>query len=419
MNAVVKQTSCVIVGGGPAGVILSFILARQGIPVTLLEAHHDFDRDYRGDTLHPSILEIMDELGLADRLLQLPHTKLHKLTTLTPDGPLEMGDFSHLKTKYPYIALMPQVQFLEFVIHEAKRFPSFRLVMGARVSELVEHNGTVAGVRYHGAGCLREIGAPLTVGSDGRYSIMRKLGGFQAIKAATPLDLLWFRLPRQPADLHGLMGRFGNGHVLIQLDRGEEWQCGYSIPKGSFPRLRTTGIEALRQDIISTAPEFADRVAVLQDWTQISLLSVEADYLRYWYKPGLLLIGDAAHVMSPVGGNGINYAIQDAVAAANILSSPLIEMNVAVDDLAKVQRRRERAVKTMQMAINVLHRMLPIALATNKRIYEPDPRRSSFGKSVSTGMMVLARPFVNAIFLPVIAFGISPVHVEENLRRMT
>src|SRR5690606_35437229 len=149
MNAVVKQTSCVIVGGGPAGVILSFILARQGIPVTLLEAHHDFDRDYRGDTLHPSILEIMDELGLAERLLQLPHTKLHKLTTLTPDGALEMGDLSHLKTKYPYIALMPQVQFLEFVIYEVKRFPSFRLVMGARVSELVEHNGTVAGVRYH------------------------------------------------------------------------------------------------------------------------------------------------------------------------------------------------------------------------------------------------------------------------------
>jgi 2-polyprenyl-6-methoxyphenol hydroxylase-like FAD-dependent oxidoreductase len=309
---------------------------------------------------------------------------------------------------------MPQVQFLEFVIHEAGRFPSFRLVMGARVNELVENNGTVVGVRYRGTGGLHEIRALLTVGADGRYSMLRKLGGFQAVKAAPPLDLLWFRLPREPTDPHGLMGRFGNGHVLIQLDRGKEWQCGYSIPKGAFPQIHSAGIEALRQDIISTAPEFADRMAILQDWKQISLLSVEADYLQQWYKAGLLLIGDAAHVMSPVGGNGINFAIQDAVAAANILRISLKEMNVTVDDLAKVQRRRERAVKTMQMAINVLHRILPTALAANKRIYESSPGRSSFSKSAFTGMMSLARPFVNAIFIPAIAFGISPVHVEAN-----
>ena len=256
MKSIVERTLCVVVGGGPAGAVLSFILARNGVPVTLLEAHKDFDRDYRGDTLHPSILEIMDELGLADALLQLPHTKLHTLTTQTPNGPVKMGNFSHLKTKFPYIALMPQTRFLEFVTQEARRFSCFQLVMGARVDELIENNGIVEGVRYQGLDGMHEVHALLTVGTDGRYSQIRKLGGFQAVKSAPSLDLLWFRLPRRPDDPPGLMGRFGNGHVLIQLDRGDKWQCGFSIPKGSFSQLHAAGLEALRQDISATAPEF-------------------------------------------------------------------------------------------------------------------------------------------------------------------
>jgi 2-polyprenyl-6-methoxyphenol hydroxylase-like FAD-dependent oxidoreductase len=413
MGSDVEHTSCVVVGSGPAGAVLAFLLARKGIPVTLLEAHHDFDRDYRGDTLHPSILEIMDELGLADRLLELPHTKLSKLTTLTPNGPITMGDFSHLKTKFPYIALMPQTRFLEFVTREAKQFPCFRLVMGARVNELIEAHGHVTGVRYQGIDGPHELPALLTVGADGRYSQIRKLGGFQPVKAAPSIDLLWFRLPRKPDDPPGLMGRLGNGHVLIQLDRGEQWQCGFSIPKGSFPQLRAAGLEDLRQTIVGTASEFRDRVGELQDWKQVSLLSVDADYVQRWYKPGLLLIGDAAHVMSPVGGNGINYAIQDAVATANILSQPLQAGVVSVDDLAQVQRRRERPTKTIQAAVGVIHRILPQALAANKRLTGSGKNLPSFGGTLIASGMALARPLVNAFIVPAIAFGILQEHVER------
>ena len=407
----IEHTHCIVVGGGPAGAVLSFILARNGIPVTLLEAHHDFDRDYRGDTLHPSILEIMDELGLAERLLQLPHTKLRTLTTLTPNGPITVGDFTHLKTKFPYIALMPQTRFLEFITTEAKQYPCFHLVMGARVNELIEENGNVRGVRYQGKNGVYEIQALLTVGADGRYSQIRKLGGFQAVKAAPSIDLLWFRLQRKPDDSPGLMGRLGNGHVLIQLDRGEQWQCGFSIPKGSFPQLRAAGLEDLRQAIVGTAPEFRDRVVELQDWKQVSLLSVDADFVQRWYKPGLLLIGDAAHVMSPVGGNGINYAIQDAVAAANLLSQPLRAGDVSVDVLAQVQHRRERPTKTIQAAVGIIHRILPMALEANKRLLDPSNNRTSLGGTLIAGGMALARPFVNKFIMPAIAFGISQEHV--------
>lgn len=404
-----EHTTCVIVGGGPAGAVLSFILARQGIEVMLLEAHHDFDRDYRGDTLHPSILEILDELGLAERLLQLPHIKLGKLTAQTPLRPVEMAGFTRLKTKFPYIALMPQVHFLKFVTQEAKRFSDFRLVMGARVDELIEDAGEVKGVRYQGADDLHEVRALLTVGADGRYSQLRKLGSFQAVKSAPSIDLLWFRLPRRPSDGYSLMGRLNQGHVLIQLDRGEQWQCGFSIPKNSYSKLRAARLEALRHEIAATAPEFTERVAELQDWKQISLLSIQADCVTRWYQPGLLLIGDAAHVMSPVGGNGINYAIQDAVATANILSAPLKSGCVSVADLARVQRRRERPTKTIQAIVGLNHRLLPLALESNKRLTGPNSPR---GNSTLAFGMKLIRPVVERVAVPVIAFGISPEHVE-------
>ena len=277
------------------------MLARLGLPVTLLEMHKDFERDFRGDTLHPSTLEIMDELGLAERLLQLPHSRISEATLPTERGPVMLANLGRLKTKFPFIALMPQSRFLEFVTGEAKRFPNFQLVLGAMADELIEESGVVRGVRYRGEGGEHDVRAALTVGADGRFSKLRKLSGLgeAAIRASPPMDVLWFRLPRKADDPHGLMGRIGAGHLLIELDRGEEWQIAFIIRKDSYSQLRAAGLEELHREIVNTAPELADRVGLLTDWKQISLLSVQADRLPRWYRPGLLLIGDAAHVMSP------------------------------------------------------------------------------------------------------------------------
>ena len=398
-----EQTTCCVVGAGPAGAILSFMLARKGIPVMLLESHLDFDRDFRGDTLHPSILEVMDELGLADRLLQLPHTKLSQVTVPTPTGPRVVLDLSHLKTKFPYVAFMPQSRFLAFITGEAQCFPSFQLVMGAHVEELIEEGGQVRGVRYRGRDGWHEARALLTIGSDGRFSRLRRLAGFEPIKSLQPMDVLWFRLPRKPDDPRGLMGRFGRGHILGQIERGEQWQVIYIIAKGSYRQVRAAGLEALRHSIVETAPELADRVAVLTNWQQIPVLSVEADRLPRWYRPGLLLIGDAAHVMSPAGGNGINYAIMDAVEAANLLTAPLQAGEVTVADLARIQRRREWPTRIIQAMVNLLQdRLLKAAL---------DPT-SSF-----TFPSFLGWPLVRKVIPQLFAFGIRPEHVQQQARR--
>ncbi len=394
------ETACVVVGGGPAGAVLSFMLARQGIPVTLLEMHKDFERDFRGDTLHPSTLEIMDELGLAESLLQLPHSRISEATLPAESGPITLADLGRLKTKFPFIALMPQSRFLDFLTGEAKRFPNFQLVMGAMADELIEDGGVVRGVRYRGEGGEHEVRAALTVGADGRFSKLRKLSGLgeAAIQASPPMDVLWFRLPRKADDPHGLMGRIGAGHLLIELDRGEVWQVAFIIRKDSYPQLRAAGLEALRREIVRTAPELADRVGLLTDWKQVSLLSVAADRLPRWYRPGLLLIGDAAHVMSPAGGNGINYAIHDAVAAANILSGPLKAGNVSVADLARVQRRREWPTRLIQGIVNMLQeRILRQALDSDKPLVVPG---------------FVRWPVVSGLVERMIGFGILPEHVR-------
>lgn len=345
-----QATTCCIVGGGPAGVVLSLLLARQGIPVTLLELHQDFDREFRGDTIHPSTMELMDRLGLADRLLQLPHSKIRDLTFNTPTGSLKMADFSHLKTRFPYITLLPQVRFLEFIVAEAKQYPNFQLVMGANVQELIDEGGTIRGVRYRGKGGWHEVRAPLTVGADGRFSRLRQLAGFEPIKTSPPMDILWFRLPRSPQDsqCQGLDGRINGGHMLAIIDRLDYWQLGYIILKGSYQQLRAGGIEAVQTAIADLAPEFRDRVHHLKDWSEMAFLSVESNRLPRWYRPGLLLIGDAAHTMSPVGGVGINYAVQDAVVTANVLSQPLKSGSLHLWDLAEVQRQREWPIKAIQ-----------------------------------------------------------------------
>ena len=404
----VKRTTCCIVGGGPGGTVLALLLARAGVDVTLLEAHPDFDREFRGDTLHPSVMEIMDQLGLADRLLKLRHTEIRSATVQTVAGPFTPLDFSRLNTKYPYITMMPQTSFLEFITGEAERYPNFRLSMGARVRELVEEDGVVRGVRYEGKDGWREVRAVLTVGADGRGSRLRRLAGFEPVKTSPPMDVLWFKLPREEGDPEGAMGRVGRGHIAILLDRYEYWQAGYVITKGTFPELRQEGIGALRRSFAELVPEFADRVEHLEDWKQVSLLSVESSRCPRWYKPGLLLIGDAAHVMSPVGGVGINYAIQDAVVAANVLAEPLKESQAQLKELdtrylAAVQRRRELPTRFIQAVQTQIQRRVLASVLRSEQPLAP-PR----------WLRLLPRvPLVRSVPARIFGLGLWPVRVKK------
>jgi len=403
-----KRTTCCIVGGGPGGAVLALLLARKGLNVTLLEAHPDFDREFRGDTLHPSVMEIMDQLGLAERLLELRHSKVSSFTLQTAKGPFNPVDLSRLNTKFPYITVMPQKNFLEFITDEAKKYPGFRLVMGARVRELVEEDGAVRGVYYESEDGRHEVRAALTVGADGRGSRTRKLAGIEPVKTSPPMDVLWFRLPREPGDPEGVVGQFGRGHIAIMLDRDDHWQAGYVIPKGTFPELRHEGMEELRRQFAELIPAFANRLGHLTDWRQVSLLSVESSRCPTWHKPGLLLIGDAAHVMSPVAGVGINYAIQDAVEAANVLTGPLRESQerlVDVDErhLAAVQRRRELPTRVIQAAQAQIQRnVLAPALRSNEPFTPPLPLR------------LLPRiPILRDVPGRLIGFGLRPARLKD------
>ncbi len=404
----VARTTCVVVGGGPGGTVLALLLARKGIDVMLLEAHQDFDREFRGDTLHPSVMEVMDQLGLAERLLELRHTEVRSLTLQTSAGQFRPVDFGRLKTRFPYITMLPQTSFLEFITEEAKRYSNFRLVMGARVRELVEEDGVIRGARYEGHDGKHEVRAVLTVGADGRGSRVRRLAGFEPIKTSPPMDVLWFRLPREQEDPEDAILRFGRGHIAVLLDRFDYWQAGYVIPKGAYPELRAEGIESLRRSFAELIPEFADRVGHLEDWRQASLLSVESSRCPRWYRPGLLLIGDAAHVMSPVGGVGINYAIQDAVTAANVLAEPLKASQERLMDLderylAAVQRRRELPTRLIQrLQALIQQRILAPALRSN----------APFAPPLFLHLLPHV-PILRDIPARVVAFGFWPVLVKD------
>ena len=403
----VTRTTCAIVGGGPGGAVLALLLAREGIGVTLLEAHPDFDREFRGDTLHPSVMEIMDGLGLAERLLEIRHSKVDRFTVETDTGPFTPVDLTRLPSKFPYITVMPQTSFLEFIVGEAEKYPNFRLVMGARVRELVEEGGAVRGVRYEDEDGLHEVRAALVVGADGRGSRVRKLAGIEPVKTSPPMDVLWFKLPREPEDSEGLVGRFARGRIAIMLDRDDYWQAGYVIPKGTFPKLRHEGIGKLKRQFAELIPEFADRLGGLTDWRKVSLLSVESSRCPKWHRPGLLLIGDAAHVMSPVGGVGINYAIQDAAAAANILAGPLRQSQsrlvpVGEKHLAAVQRRRELPTRVIQaMQAQVQKNVLAPALESSGPISPPLLLR-----------LLPKIPLLRDLPGRLIAYGVWPSHVR-------
>jgi 2-polyprenyl-6-methoxyphenol hydroxylase-like FAD-dependent oxidoreductase len=398
----VHVTDCCIVGAGPAGAVLALLLARKGVGVTLLEGHHDFDREFRGDTIHPSVMEVMDELGLADRLLTLRHTKLSRINLQTASGPLLVTPFDRLRTRFRYITFMPQTEFLQFITNEAQRYPTFKLLMGARVEELIEEAGVIRGVRYQSHDGRHAVRARLVVGADGRFSRIRKLAGIEPIKTSPPMDVLWFKLPRVPGDPEEVQGRIRNGRFIAMLNRVDHWQCAYIIPKGSYARLHAAGLPAFRQALAELAPLIADRVDHLKEWKQLSLLSVESSRCPRWYKPGLLLIGDAAHVMSPVGGVGINYAIMDAVATANILGKPLREGGLTSRDLHAVQRRREWPTRVIQAIQAFLQRRVVAgALNTNSSLNIPPLMRRMLRSS-----LVLKIP------ARLIAYGVLPEHVK-------
>jgi 2-polyprenyl-6-methoxyphenol hydroxylase-like FAD-dependent oxidoreductase len=354
-----QETTCCIAGGGPGGMMLALLLARRGVPVTLLEAHKDFDREFRGDTLHPSILEILDQIGLSEPLHQLPHNKIYG-PTLQVAGGFAPIDFRRLKTRFPYIMLIPQTKFLEFLATEAKKYPNFRLRMVANVGELIERAGRVNGVHYQSTDGWHEVRAQLTVGADGRFSKVRHLLGFEPIKTSPPMDLIWFQLPHLPGDesSNRVLGGFSRGRALVVFDRLDYWQLGYIFPKGQYQVVRAAGMEAFRQSVVEIEPQFTKHVETLKDWQQCLLLSVESSRCPIWYKPGVLLIGDAAHVMSPVGGVGINYAVQDALVAANVLTKPLKSGQVRVEDLAEVQQQREWPTRVIQALQSALQRRL-------------------------------------------------------------
>jgi len=387
--------------------MLGLLLARAGIEVVVLEKHADFLRDFRGDTIHPSTLELMHELGLLDAFLELPHQKITELKAWFGGTELTLADFTHLPTHCRFIALMPQWDFLDFLAREAARYPAFRLRMQAEVTGLIEEAGRIVGVRGHTSEGALEIRADLVVGADGRHSTVRQAAGLAVEQLGAPLDVLWFRLPRFSGDPDETAIRFGSGQLLVLLNRGEYWQCGYGIAKGSLEEIRAKGLPELRRHITDLAPFVLDRVGELDDWQRIKLLTVRVDRLRRWYRPGLLCIGDAAHAMSPVGGVGINLAIQDAVAAANLLTEPLRNATLTETHLLRVQRRRELPTRVIQRLQMLIQNQVIANVLASRGTSRPPLALRVIGK-VPGFRRFLAR---------LVGIGIRPEHVRAPARR--
>jgi 2-polyprenyl-6-methoxyphenol hydroxylase-like FAD-dependent oxidoreductase len=341
-------TQCCVAGGGPAGMMLGFLLARAGIDVTVLEKHADFLRDFRGDTIHPSTLELMHELGLLDAFLKLPHSTAPTLSGRYGNLELTIADFRHLPTRCKYIALMPQWDFLNFLADHGRRYPRFNLLMRAEVTDLIEEGGRVRGVRAATPDGVLEVRAALVVGCDGRHSTVREKAGLIVEELGAPMDVLWFRVSRLSGDPEETMGLFLPGRILVMIERGNYWQCAYVIPKGSIEDVRARGIESFRAAVEQAVPFLKGRMREIKDWDQIKLLTVAVDRLKRWHRSGLLCIGDAAHAMSPIGGVGVNLAVQDAVATANILAEPLRAGPIDDGTLQKVQDRREFPTRVTQ-----------------------------------------------------------------------
>ena len=402
-----KSYGCCIAGGGPAGMMLGFLLARAGVDVLVLEKHADFLRDFRGDTIHPSTLQVVYELGLISQFLALPHQEVQMLGAQVGGVFVPIADFTHLPTYCKFLALMPQWDFLDFLAGCARRYPSFSLWMRAEAQALIEESGRVVGLEVMTAEGKRDVRADLVVGADGRHSLVRAHAGLPVREFGAPMDVLWFRLSRRPADPQNTMGRFDPGRIFVLINRETHWQCAFVIPKGSFEGMRARTIESFRETVAAEAPWAGDRVRELASWDDVKLLTVRVDRLERWYRPGLLCIGDAAHAMSPVGGVGINLALQDAVAAANLLARPLAQGCLIPRHLAKVQRRREWPTRVTQwMQVQVQQRIIAPVLGRSGSVRPP------------LFLRLLDRyPFLRRIPARLIGLGIRPEHVRSPIAR--
>ncbi len=396
------KTRCCIVGGGPAGMMLGFLLARAGVDVVVLEKHGDFLRDFRGDTIHPSTLEVVAEIGLLDAFLKLPHHRLDRFIAQFGERRLAIADLSHLPVRCPYIAMMPQWDFLDFLADHGRALPGFTLLMKAEANGLIEEGGKVVGVVATVEGKPQEIRADLVVGADGRRSVVREKAGFKVTEIGAPMDVLWFQLSHRPTDESAVMGRIDSGSMFVMLDRGDYWQCAYVIPKGSAASVRAGGIEKVRALILRLMPFVGERVDELKSIDDLKLLTVGVDRLETWWRPGVLCLGDAAHTMSPIGGVGINLAIQDAVAASNILAAPLREGRLADSDLAAVQARRLFPARATQAAqVFIQNRVIAPALLGKGPVSPPWP------------MLLLDRfPILRRLPARLLAMGVRPEHVK-------
>jgi 2-polyprenyl-6-methoxyphenol hydroxylase-like FAD-dependent oxidoreductase len=397
-----QNTQCCIAGGGPAGMMLGFLLARAGVRVVVLEKHADFLRDFRGDTVHPSTLELIYELGLLDEFLKLPHRKVDRLSLQIGEQRVRIIDLTHLPAQCKYIALMPQWDFLDFLADHGRRYKQFDLRMRTEATDLIEEGGRIVGLRANTPEGKLAIRADLVVGCDGRHSTVREKAGLHSEDYGAPMDVLWFRITRKDSDGADVFGHIAAGMMLVMLDRGDYWQCAFVIPKGGIERVKASGIEAFRNRVVELSPFLADRIGELKSFDDVKLLSVAVDRLRQWWRPGLICIGDAAHAMSPIGGVGINIAVQDAVAAANRLAAPLKAGQVTDGDLQAVQQRRAFPARMTQQ----------IQLTMQNRIISPALQATQQPKPPLLFKLFDAFPVLRRVPARLLALGIRPEHVQ-------
>ena len=400
------ETTCCVVGGGPAGMMLGFLLARRGIRVTVLEKHSDFNRDFRGDTVHPSTMEVLRELGLLHEFLELPHQRIGAAGLIFGGTAFEVADFRKVPTACRFVAMMPQWDFLNFLASQAQKLSGFQLLLHHEANDLLMEGDRVAGVAARNGDRDVEVRADLVVGCDGRHSVTRAAAGFEIIEKGVPIDVLWFRISRRPGDPAEVLGNVNYGRALILINRGDYFQAGLIIPKGSYDEIKRRGLDAFQILIARIAPYLVDRVGELNDWDQIKILTVQINRLRRWYRPGLLCIGDAAHAMSPAGGVGINLAIQDAVAASNLLARPLTQGRIPLSALAAVQRRREFPARVTQAVQTFAHRGIA-------RVFQrPGPLEPPWQMKLALNL-----PGVHRALGYAVGVGARPEHVRDQSLR--
>jgi 2-polyprenyl-6-methoxyphenol hydroxylase-like FAD-dependent oxidoreductase len=401
------QVRCCIVGGGPAGMMLGYLLGRAGIDVVVLEKHADFFRDFRGDTVHPSTLQVMDELGLIDGFLKLPHQQLQKLDGMFGGTQVRIADLSRVATKYPFIAFMPQWDFLNFLRESGNRFPSLKVMMNAEATDLIHRGEEIAGVRAKTPEGEIDIQAHLTIACDGRHSIVRERAGLAIEEIGAPMDVLWFRAGRRPDETENVFARVESGKMMITFDRGDYWQCAYVIAKGQFDAVKARGLQVLLDDVARMAPILKSGLADVKNWDDVKLLTVAINRLKRWTRPGLLCIGDAAHAMSPVGGVGVNLAVQDAVATANLLAARLASGCPSEDELDAVRKRREFPVRmTQRMQVIAQNNIVSVAL-------KPGNQPLKLPLAVR---LISALPWLQGITARFVGLGVRPEHVHSPVR---